>query len=94
MEQDPDSRFTGIASLAVMFATYGIWVLYRIVQPEFPVSLLAFPIAILSPIILGSLAWRLRHDWSLSWSHKIAFFGSLAFFPLFAVGLLSALVSN
>ena len=94
MEQDPDSRFTGIVSLTVVLLTYGSWGLYTIAQPEFPVSLLAFPIAILSPIVLGTLAWRLRRDWRLSWPHKLAFFGSIAFFPLFAVGLLSALVSN
>jgi hypothetical protein len=94
MEQDPDSRFTGIVSLSVMFVTYCVWGLYMIAQPEFPVSLLAFPIVFLSPIVFGAMAWRLRRDWRLSWPHKIAFFGSLAFFPLFAVGLLSALVSN
>lgn len=94
MEHGPDRRFTGIVSLVVMFVTYGVWGLYMVAQPEFPISLLAFPIAILSPIVLGSLAWRLRRDWMLSWPHKIAFFGSLAFFPLFAIGLLTALVSS
>jgi hypothetical protein len=67
MEHDPDSRFTAIASLSVMFLIYGIWALYLIAQPEFPFSLLAFPMVILSPILFGVLVWRLRRDWSRSW---------------------------
>lgn len=63
-------------------------------EPEFPFALLAFPLVFLSPFVCGFIAWRLRRAYPFSVAHRIAFFGSLAFFPLFALGFIVALLSS
>ena len=81
-------------SLVVVVCTYLAWLFFMVAEPEFPFALLAFPLVFLSPFVCGFVAWRLRRVYSVSVAHRVAFFGSLAFFPLFVVGFIVALLSD
>lgn len=88
------TQSSAAGSLAVVVCIYAAWVFFMFAELEFPFALLAFPLVFLSPFVCGFIAWRLRRVYSVSAAHRVAFFGSLAFFPLFALGFIIALLSD
>jgi hypothetical protein len=88
------TQVSASGSLVLVVCTYLAWLFFMLAEPEFPFALLAFPLVFLSPFVCGFVAWRLRRVYALSAVHRVAFFGSLAFFPLFALGFMVALLSD